>query len=171
MANNSHKTKQTAVDQEFLTFMLDSEEFGVDILSVKEIRVWSQVTEIPDTPSYLKGVINLRGVIIPIVDLRERFNRIAKEYDATTVVIVLRTINQEQNREIMVGIVVDAVSEVYKVPQQHIRPSPDFGNSIDTKFVTGMATIDEKIIILLDSSKLLDANELYSVTSQTRAVS
>ena len=156
-------------DQEFLTFILDNEEFGVDILSVKEIRVWTPVTEIPDTPEYLKGVINLRGVIIPIVDLRQRFNKQAEEYNATTVVIVLRT--EADNKELMVGIVVDAVSEVYKVDIKNIREAPDFGTGIDTRFLTGMVTIDEKIIILLNSEKLLDAEELYKVTGQVKAAS
>lgn len=167
--NTNQDTEMHLEDQEFLTFILDNEEFGVDILSVKEIRVWSSVTEIPDTPDYLKGVINLRGVIIPIVDLRERFNRPPQEYSAITVVIVLRTV--VNNKENMVGIVVDAVSEVYKVPTKDIRDAPNFGSGIDTRFLTGMATIDEKIIILLNSEKLLDAEELYTVTSQVKAAS
>ena len=158
-----------STDREFLTFILDNEEFGVDILSVKEIRVWTPVTEIPDTPEYLKGVINLRGVIIPIVDLRQRFNKAPKEYSATTVVIVLRT--EVDNKEIMVGIVVDAVSEVYKVEPKNIREAPDFGSGVDTRFLTGMVTIDDKIIILMNSDKLLDAEELYNVTRQVKAVS
>lgn len=155
-------------DQEFLTFILGNEEFGLEILNVKEIRVWANVTEIPNTPDYLKGVINLRGTIIPIIDLRERFNHSAKEYDETTVVIVLRTLIDA--KEVMVGIVVDAVSEVYKLEEKDIRDVPDFGSEIDNRFITGMATIDGKIIILLNSAKLLDAEELYSVTRQAKAV-
>lgn len=155
-------------NKEFLTFILDGEEFGVDILSVKEIRVWTPVTTVPNTPPYLKGVINLRGVIIPIVDLRERFGRPAKEYSATTVVIVLRT--EVNGREVMVGIVVDAVSEVYQVEPGDIRETPNFGSNIDSRFITAMATVAEKIIILLDSEMLLDADELYNITSQTHAV-
>lgn len=168
---DQHATVNAALlkaDQEFLTFILDGEEFGVDILSVKEIRVWSPVTEIPNTPDYLKGVINLRGVIIPIVDLRERFARPSQAYSATTVVIVLRTIVDQ--KEVMVGIVVDAVSEVYKVESRDIREAPNFGSSIDSRFITGMATIEEKIIILLDSSKLLDAEELYNTSQHAVAI-
>lgn len=169
MSSETNNALSLSDGKEFLTFILDNEEFGVDILSVKEIRVWTAVTEIPDTPDYLKGVINLRGVIIPIIDLRERFNKQPKEYSATTVVIVLRT--DIDNKETMVGIVVDAVSEVYKVTKKDIRDAPDFGTAIDTRFLTGMATIDEKIIILMNSEKLLDAEELYSVTKQVKAAS
>lgn len=154
----------TSEDKEYLTFILAQEEFGVDILCVQEIKVWTQVTEIPNTPDYLKGVINLRGVIVPIVDLRERFNRKALEYDATTVVIVLRTITAE--RQVVVGIVVDAVSEVYKVGDKDIKEAPDFGSHVDSRFLKGIATIDEKIIILLDADKLLDVEELYNYTQQ-----
>lgn len=151
-------------EQEYLTFILDREEFGIDILCVQEIKGWSPVTEIPNTPDYLKGVINLRGVIVPIVDLRERFNLDPIEYSATTVVIVLRALIDD--REMVVGVVVDAVSEVYKLEVGDIRDAPDFGNCIDSRFIKGMATIDSKIIILLDSEKLLDVNELYRAAAQ-----
>lgn len=148
-------------DNEYLTFLLAGEEYGIDILRVQEIRGWSPVTEMPNTPSYLRGVINLRGVIVPIVDLRERFNRPLTKYDATTVVIVLRTtINAV---EVVVGIVVDAVSDVYKVDDKNVKPAPNFGSSVDSQFLTGMATNGEKIIILLCAEKLLDAEELYKV--------
>lgn len=153
MANTEH---------EYLTFMLDGEEFGIDILRVQEIKVWSPVTEIPNTPGYLKGVINLRGEIVPIVDLRERFQRSALEYSATTVVIVLRTTTED--KDIVVGVVVDAVSDVYKMEDQDIKPAPDFGSSIDSRFIEGMATIGEKIVILLNTTKLLNVEELYSLT-------
>ncbi|MDC3332784.1 chemotaxis protein CheW [bacterium] len=149
----------TDTDQEYLTFILDGEEFGIDILCVQEIKVWSPVTEIPNTPNYLKGVINLRGIIVPIVDLRERFQREKLEYSATTVVIILRASNQEH--QVMVGLVVDAVSEVYKVADKEIRKAPDLGNQIDNRFIQGMATIEEKIIILLNSNTLLDVNKMY----------
>ncbi|GLS24401.1 chemotaxis protein CheW [Marinibactrum halimedae] len=147
--------------EEYLTFFLDNEEFGVDILRVQEIMVWSPVTAIPGTPSYLKGVINLRGVIVPIVDMRERFGGVAREYGATTVVIVLRMPGE---RATVLGLVVDAVSEVYKVTNDQVRPSPDFGSEINNQFVHGMATFPDKVIILLDASKLLNANELYRLT-------
>ncbi len=156
------------IDQEYLTFKLDDEEYGVDILCVQEIKVWSPVTEIPNTPDYLKGVINLRGVIVPIVDLRERFSRKAKEYDATTVVIVLQGI--VNNKKSMVGIVVDAVSDVYKVGHDEVKDAPNFGSQIDNRFLKGMATIEENIIILLESNKLLDVEELFRQQKDTGTI-
>lgn len=151
-------------DTEYLTFLLDGEEFGINILCVQEIRVWSPVTEIPNTPGYLKGVINLRGVIVPIVDLRERFGKISSDYSATTVVIVMRT--EIAGKNVVVGIVVDAVSEVYKLEPKDIRESPDFGSNVDSRFIQGMATVDEKIIILLDAEKLMDVEELFKAAAQ-----
>ena len=152
------------MEHEYLTFFLDGEEYGVDILRVQEIRVWSPVTELPNTPPYMKGVINLRGIIVPIVDLRERFNRNPLSYDATTVVIVLRA--EKDNKQMIVGIVVDAVSEVYKVTANEIRKAPDFGGNVDDQFIKGMATVAEKMIILLDADTLLDTRILYQVNRQ-----
>ena len=151
-------------NQEYLTFILDGEEYGIDILCVQEIRGWTPVTEIPNTPNYLKGVINLRGVIVPIVDLRERFNLNPLVYNSTTVVIVLRT--EIQGREVVVGIVVDAVSEVYKLENDQVRSAPDFGRHVDSQFVKGMATVEDKMIILLSSESLLNVDELFKATSQ-----
>lgn len=160
--------KRNVSEQEYLTFILDEEEFGIDILCVQEIKGWTPVTEIPNTPQYLKGVINLRGVIVPIVDLRERFNLKSIEYGPTTVVIVLKT--ESLGKEVVVGVVVDAVSEVYKLDAEDIREAPNLGNSVDSCFIKGMATVEEKIIILLDSGQLLDVNELYKVAAQAEPV-
>lgn len=149
-------------DNEYLTFILDGEEYGVDILCVQEIRVWSSVTDIPNTPSYMKGVINLRGIIVPIVDLRERFQREPVEYTTNTVVIVLGA--EIRGKQVVVGIVVDAVSEVYKIEPEEVKEPPNFGSNVEGQFIEGMATIDEKIIILLNYTSLLDVDELYSLT-------
>ncbi len=156
-------------DQEYLTFILDGEEFGVDILRVQEIRVWSPVTELPNTPEYLKGVINLRGTIVPIVDLRERFGRIALDYNDTTVTIILRT--SKNGKQVTVGLVVDAVSDVYKFDDNDISPTPELGSSIDSRFLQGMASVKDKLIILLDTEKLLEADELYQITQNIKAAS
>lgn len=153
---------------EYLTFISDSEEFGVSILAVQEIRVWSNVTDMPNTPDFVKGVINLRGVIVPIVDLRERLNKPSVDYNENTVVIVLK--GKVDEREMVVGIVVDAVSDVYKFSHQDVKETPDFGSSIDSRFVAGMATIENKIIIILDESKLLDVKELYDIPNQTNKI-
>ena len=151
-------------EQEYLTFKLCDEEFGVDILCVQEIRVWSNVTELPNKPSYIKGIINLRGVIIPIIDLRQRFGLETLEYNEQTVTIILR--GQNENRLMVVGIVVDAVSDVYKFEQEAIRSAPSFGSTIDSCFLKGVASIDEKLIILLDTHKLLEQEELYSLNDE-----
>lgn len=154
-------------EQEYLTFMLNGEEFGVDILCVQEIRVWSSVTELPNKPAYIKGVINLRGVIIPIIDLRQRFGKEPLDYNEQTVTIILRT--QDKVNPMVVGIVVDAVSEVYKLKTSAIRKAPAFGNNIDGCFLKGLASIDNKLIILLDSTTLLNRDDLYSSVSETKS--
>lgn len=148
-------------EQEYLTFVLCGEEFGVDILCVQEIRVLSSVTELPNKPEYVKGVINLRGVIIPIIDLRQRFGIAPLKYNEQTVTIILRS--QNTARPMVVGIVVDAVSEVYKFSSNVIRTPPDFGQQIDSCFLEGLASVDEKLIILLNSTSLLNQNELYQM--------
>jgi len=147
-------------EQEFLTFILQGEEYGIDILCVQEIRVWSSLTELPNKPNYIKGVINLRGVIIPIIDLRLRFGKEPLEYNDQTVTIILRT--QDKQNPMVVGVVVDAVSEVYKFETKAIRKAPAFGNHIDSCFLKGLASIEEKLIILLDTSTLLNEDTLYS---------
>lgn len=150
---------------EYLTFILDNEEYGISILAVQEIKVWTAVTDMPNTPDYVKGVINLRGVIVPIVDLRQRLNKACAEYNENTVVIVLKqTIN---DTTVVVGIVVDAVSDVYKFSDSDIKSSPDFGSEIDSRFIAGMATIDDNIIVILDAVKLLDVEELYQLSKNT----
>jgi purine-binding chemotaxis protein CheW len=141
---------------QFLTFMLAGEEYGVDILRVQEIKGWESSTEIPNTPAYIQGVMNLRGTIVPIVDLRSRFELEQVEYSNTTVVIVLKTMSGETEKTI--GFVVDAVSDVYNVTDEQLKPSPDFGNAVSTEFVRGLATVDEKMLILLDIDHLIDAD-------------
>lgn len=145
--------------KEFLTFLLAGEEYGVDILRVQEIKGWDSVTNIPNTPEYIRGVINLRGTIVPIIDMRLRFNLEKKEYDATTVVIVLNVENEGKTDRTM-GVVVDAVSDVYNVPMKNIKPSPDFGTAVDTEFVTGLATVGEVMVIVLNIDHMLNAAEL-----------
>jgi purine-binding chemotaxis protein CheW len=145
--------------KELLTFFLAGEEYGVDILRVQEIKGWDSVTNIPNTPEYIRGVINIRGSIVPIIDMRLRFNLEMKEYDATTVVIVLNVVNEGKADRTM-GVVVDAVSDVYNVPIDNVKASPDFGTAVDTEFVTGLATIENKMIIVLDIDHMLNAAEL-----------
>lgn len=150
--------------EQFLTFILADEEYGVDILRVQEIRGWDTVTQIPNTPDYMKGVINLRGTIVPIVDLRARFNLETVEYSAITVVIVLKVVSNDKER--VVGIVVDAVSDTYSIPQGEIKDAPEFGGAVSIDYVKGLATVDEKMLILLDIDHLLDSGELESISRQ-----
>ena len=154
------------LEQEYLTFILEGEEYGVDILCVQEIRVWSSVTELPNKPGYLKGVINLRGLIIPIIDLRQRFGKESLEYNEQTVTIILR--NQDKEKPMVVGIVVDAVSEVYKFDRKAIRRAPAFGNTVDSCFLKGLASVEEKLIILLDTHTLLNEDTLYTLEEKDR---
>ncbi len=143
---------------QYLTFMLAGEEYGVDILRVQEIRGWEKATQIPNTPEFVRGVINLRGTIVPIVDLRERFGLELIEYGRTTVVVVLRISSGDKER--VMGIVVDAVSDVYNIDPQELKPAPDFGMGMESDFAHGLATIDEKMIIVLDMDRVLSECEL-----------
>ena len=143
-----------AVNQQYLTFIMADEEYGVDILSVQEIRGWEESTAIPNAPDYVKVVINLRGTIVPIVDLRLRFGLEALAYGPVTVVIVLKV--QVKGNEKVMGIVVDAVSDVYNINNAELQPAPDLGESINTGFIRGLVNVEEKMVILLELQKVLD---------------
>lgn len=161
-------TAQNGDKNQYLTFILAGEEYGVDILRVQEIKGWENATKIPNAPHYIKGVMNLRGAIVPIVDLRERFNLESLNYGPTTVVIVLRVHDEENTRTM--GIVVDAVSDVYDIAAENLRPAPDFGEVISVDFLKGLATVDEKMVIILDIDHLLTSGELHMLnTVRTRA--
>ena len=147
--------------QQFLTFQAGGEEYGVDILAVQGIRGWEGTTPIPNTPDYVKGVINLRGSIIPIIDLRIRFGLQESAYSSTNVVIVLRV--ESEGRERTMGIVVDSVSDVHTVALKDIHPPPELGEKQTDKFLCGVATVDDMVVILLDTDKLLDLQELVDV--------
>ena len=161
----SSRDTEKEVDQ-YLTFMLADEEYGVDILKVQEIKGWDNVTSIPNTPDYLLGVINLRGTVVPIVDLRKRFGLQKSEFGATTVVIVVRIVGEDGQAR-TVGLVMDAVSEVYDVPEDAFSPPPDFGTSVSVEFVKGLATVDDKMVILLDIDRLIDAGVIDSASQDS----
>ena len=153
-----------AVDaDQYLTFLLDGEEYGVDILRVQEIRGWERTTPIPNTPDYVLGVINLRGTIVPIVDLRRRFGLEMREHGPKTVVIVLRV--EAEGRERTMGIVVDAVSDVYNIPEAEVVPPPDLGGAISVDFVRGLATVEGKMVVVLDIDRLLSADTLAAAAA------
>ncbi|PHS27218.1 MAG: chemotaxis protein CheW [Methylophaga sp.] len=138
--------------EQYLTFLLGKEEYGVEILRVQEIKGWESVTPIPNTPEYLCGVLNLRGAIVPVVDLRLRFEMPAREYTPTTVVVVL---NVGEGVQRTVGIVVDGVSDAHNILPEEIKPSPDFGTNVSTDFITGLATIGSNMMMILNIDQLL----------------
>jgi len=140
--------------REVLAFKLGEEEYGIDILSVQEIRGYERVTRIANSPDFIKGVVNLRGVIVPIVDLRIKFNIAAPTYDSTTVVIVLNLGKRT------VGIVVDSVSDVTNLSAEEIRSAPEMGSSLNTDYLTGLGTLDERLLILLDIVRLMSSDEV-----------
>ena len=146
-------TQQAAHHQEFLTFRLGGEEYAIEILKVREIRNWEDPTKIVNAPDFLKGVINLRGTIVPIVDLRVKFKGEAK-YDQFTVVIILSIADR------VIGIVVDAVSDVTTLAPDQIRPAPAFGSAVDARFITGMGTVGERMLILTDVERLMTSHEM-----------
>ncbi len=155
---------QDGLDQ-YLTFMLADEEYGVDILRVQEIKGWDGVTPMPNMPDYILGVINLRGTVVPIIDLRKAFELESVPFDKTTVVIVVRVSNGEQGERTM-GIVVDAVSEVHNIAKADLKPSPDFGGACDTESITGLVTQDDKMIIMLDIDHLMNSGVLQSIEQE-----
>ena len=139
---------------EYLTFRLGHEEYGIDILKVQEIRSYEAPTRIANAASCFKGVVNLRGVIVPIVDLRIKFGCESVEYNGFTVVIVLNI------RGRVVGAVVDSVSDVLELPGEAVRPAPEMDTSQDTSFITGIASLQDRMLILLDIERLMGSNDL-----------
>ena len=140
--------------RELLTFTLGAEEYGLDILKVQEIRGYDAVTAIANAPEFIKGVINLRGIIVPIVDLRIKFHLGRIEYDQFTVVIILNVASR------VVGIVVDGVSDVIALTADQIKPAPEFSAALDTQYITGLGTVDERMIIVMDIEKLLSSRDM-----------
>jgi len=167
MTTQSASNNGTAVAnaEQFLTFMLNGEEYGVDILRVQEIKGWESATEIPNTPPYIRGVINLRGTIVPVIDLRRRFELEAIEYTNTTVIIVLRI--RSGDGEKTMGFIVDAVSDVYNVTQEQMKAAPEFGGQVRTDYVKGLATVDDKMVILLDIDQLVGTDGAFGDAART----
>ena len=150
--------------QEFLVFTLGDEEYGIDILKVQEFRGYDQVTRIANTPAFIKGVTNLRGVIVPIVDLRIKFSQVDVDYNDNTVVIVL---NLGQR---VVGIVVDGVSDVLSLTAEQIRPAPEFAVTLSTEYLTGLGALGDRMLILVNIEKLLNSEEMALLDSAASEV-
>lgn len=138
---------------QYLTLNLAHEEYGVDILAVREIRGWTPVTRIPQAPSYVLGVLNLRGAIVPVIDMRLRFGLPREEYDASTVTVIVTVAGRN------FGVVVDAVSDVLDVRAGDVRPVPDMGTTVDTEYLKGLTAVDERMVLLLDVDKLLQPQD------------
>ncbi len=148
------RAKAREATREVLVFVLGTEEYGVDILTVQEIRGYEKVTPLPQAPDYLKGIVNLRGIIVPVIDLRVKFRMAEPRYDATTVVVILRIGGR------VIGIVVDGVSDVVALTAAEVRPAPQLGSMVDSSFLAGLATQNERMILLLDIEKFLSSAEL-----------
>ena len=140
--------------REFLAFKLGAEEYGIDILRVQEIRSYEEPTRIANAPAFIKGVVNLRGVIVPIVDMRVKFNLEQVNYDSFTVVIVLNV------RGRVVGMVVDGVSDVITLASEQMRPVPEFNSAVDSEHLLAIGAIDERMLILVDIEKLMTGAEM-----------
>jgi len=157
MSNNSNAASNTSIQSaagEYLTFVLGAEEYGLEILKVQEIRGYDAVTNIANTPEFIKGVVNLRGKIVPIVDLRIKFHLGKVEYNEFTVVIILSLGNR------VVGIVVDGVSDVMALQDDQIREVPSLVTSIDTRYIVGLATVEERMLILVDIEQLMSSQDM-----------
>jgi purine-binding chemotaxis protein CheW len=144
---------------QFLTFTLQNEEYGIEILKVQEIKGFSKITPIPNAPSFVRGVMNLRGTVVPIIDLRARFSMTEKEYDQFTCIIVVNVGTR------VVGLVVDTVSDVLNIPNDAIADPPELASVGDSSCITGMGKLGERIVMLLDTGRLVGVEELSAETT------
>lgn len=149
MSDNAH----SEAPLQYLAVNLAQEEYGIDILAVREIRGWTPVTRIPQAPHYVLGVLNLRGAIVPILDLRLRFGLTREEYDATTVTVIITVAGR------LFGVVVDGVSDVLDVGTADVEPVPDMGTTVDTEYLKGLTSVAERMVLLLDVDKLLQPQD------------
>lgn len=149
------------MSSEYLTFTLGSEEYAIDILKVQEIRGYEQPTLIANAPAFIKGVINLRGIIVPVVDLRIKFQLGTIEYTPFTVVVILNVARR------VIGVVVDSVSDVISLTQSQIQPAPDFSGSFDTKYILGLASQESRMMIVTDIERLMSSAEMELIDSAT----
>jgi purine-binding chemotaxis protein CheW len=159
IAQHEAARSAAAVGGEFLTFRLGGEEYGIDILKVQEIRSYEQPTRIANSPSFIKGVVNLRGVIVPIVDLRLKLGCETAEYNSFTVVIVLNVKGR------VVGAVVDSVSDVLALDKDTIKPAPEMSSAVDTSFITGIGSVADRMLILMDIEGLMSSEEMGLINS------
>ena len=162
-ASATQKAGDESASRQYLSFFLGGQEYATDILRVQEIKGWDTVTRVPYSPNYILGVINLRGAIVPVVDLRVRLALESAPFDSATVVIVVRVAGARGER--IVGLVVDAVSDVYSFSDENIQPPPEAVGSLDQMFVLGLAKLEDKLVIILDIERLV----ISSVLGDTKA--
>ena len=151
-------------ENQYLSFELAQEYYCVDILRVQEILGYTEMTRVPNTPEFVKGVLNLRGAIVPVVDLRSRFSLIKTEHGKTTVIVVLAV--KTANREKVVGIIVDAVSDVLNITKNDIKPVPETGTKVETEFLTGLVSSDSRMVMIMNIDNLLDPNQFMGTAIQ-----
>ncbi len=157
-------------ENKFLSFCLGDEEFGVEILRIREIIGLIDITPIPHTPDYVKGVINLRGKIIPVIELRTKFGLESVAYTEETCVIVVEVADGPDGEMFQMGVIVDSVREVIDVPRDKVEPAPRFGGSLNTGYIMGMGKVRDKVLILLDIDKVLLDQELESLAHASRSM-
>ena len=163
MQQQVEKVQNSTALNEFLAFTLGKEEYGIDILKVQEIRGYEKTTQIANAPEHVKGLVNLRGIIVPIIDLRIKFRLGDPTYDEFTVVIILNIGSR------VVGVVVDSVSDVTTLTPEQIKPAPTMGTTLDTSYLIGLGTLDERMLILLDIDKLMASDEFSIIDSKDAA--
>lgn len=156
---NEHQTSANEGERQYLTFQLDDEFYGVNILKVQEIKGYTDVTRIPNTPDYMKGVLNLRGTIVPIINLRMKFGMEQIDFTSFTVIVVVVV-----NGRVM-GMIVDSVSDVLTLGPDEMKPAPELGASVDTSFIDGIATMADQLVTLLDIDQVLTEKEIERVES------
>ncbi len=149
------------ITNEYLTFRLGNEEYGIEILKVQEIRGYEAITQIANAPDFIKGVVNLRGIIVPIIDMRIKFNLSDVNYDQFTVVIILNVAGR------VMGIVVDGVSDVINLTADQLRAAPGLGAVIDTEYIMGLGTIDDRMLILIDIEKMMSSSDMGLIEPST----
>ncbi len=153
----------TSEMQQYLTFMLSGETYAIGILGIKEIIEYGQLTEVPNMPSFIRGVINLRGAVVPVVDLAARFNKGTTALTRRTCIVIIEVISA--NEQQVIGVMVDAVNEVLEISPSEIEPPPSFGAKIRADFIAGMGKVDGRFIIMLDVDKVLSVDELAQLPS------
>ena len=158
---------QSAHADQYLTFTLADEDYGVNILLVEEIRGLESWTRIPNSPSFVRGVVNIRGAIVQVIDMRERFQLGASEYGTDTVIIVLRDATRLGNRAL--GVIADSVSDVHDAYNTQIGVTPEFGNGVNTEFISGLATVDQRMVMLIDVEKLMNHKDICDIPESDAA--